>query len=203
MARKSLEPPEWLDEKVAAEWREVVARDGIGPSVDAAMIEAYCTLIVRWREAAQKVAEEGLIVDGDRRGAVAHPALAVERSLANQIKAWAPLFNRPPARRKAGPMYNATRKSVAAVAELQGDKFAGAVEAVLTLAWLIDEAQRAGIEAMQKASFVMIPSYLKGCAELQITPASLPEGEQQKGKGGAKITKFQDAAEARRGKVAG
>ncbi len=30
----------------------------------------------------------------------------------------------------------------------------------------------------------MIPSYLKGCAELQITPASLPEGAQQKGKGG-------------------
>lgn len=203
MSRKSLEPPEWLADDVAAEWRAVVARDGIGPSVDAAMIEAYCTLIVRWRQASERVTEEGLISDGgERRGAVPHPALAVERSLADQIKAWAPLFNRPPARRKSGPMYNATKKSVAAVPELQDDKFAGAVEAVLTLAWLIDEAQRAGIEALQKASFVMIPSYLKGCAELQITPASLPEGAQQKGKGGGKVTKFADAAEARRQKHA-
>jgi P27 family predicted phage terminase small subunit len=202
MARKLLEPPEWLDDKVAAEWREVVARDGISPTVDVAMLEAYCTLIVRWREAAQKVAEEGLIVDGDRRGAIAHPALAIERSLADQIKAWAPLFNRPPARRKAGPLYNATRKSVAAVPDLQADRYAGAVEAVLTYAWLIDEAQRAGIDAMQKASFVLIPSYIKGCAELQITPASLPESAQQKGKGGGKVTKFADAAEARRQRTA-
>ena len=74
-----------------------------------------------------------------------------------------------------------------------------ACEAVLTLAWLIDEAQRAGLDALQKASYVTIPTYLKGCAELEITPASIPEAARKKVDGaGGKVTKFEDAAAKRR-----
>lgn len=209
MARKAnarREPPEHLSDDVAAVWRELVDRDAVAPDVDVVMLEVYCALIVRHRAATEALASEGIVVDGgERRGAIVHPALAAERDLAEQIRRWSPVvMRRASAVRKAGPMYNATKKSVAASDALKdNDQFAGAVEAVITLAWLIDEAQRAGIEALQKASFVMIPSYLKGCAELQITPASLPEGAQQKGKGGGKVTKFQDAAEARRRRAAG
>lgn len=198
------EPPEHLPGDVQEVWREIVA-DGLPKSgVDAMAIEAYATLVVRWRATARAIAEEGIVVDGGgRRGAIAHPALAVERALAEQIKAWAAVFRvRPPVRRRSGPVYDATKKSVSAALALQDDQFAGAVEAVLTLAWLIDEAQRDGIEELQKRAFVLIPSYLKGCAELQITPASLPADAGKKVTGGGKVTKFQDAA-ARRRQAAG
>jgi phage terminase small subunit len=194
------EPPERLSGAVADVWRETVDRAAsFAPIVDAAMFEAYCTLIARWRSTAKQVADDGLVVGDEKKGAIVHPALAAERQLADQIKDWAPLFNRPPsARRKAGPMYDATKRSMKAAKLGDSKEFEGACEAVLTLAWLIDEAQRAGLEALQKASFVMIPSYLKGCAELQITPAALPESARKKAGSGGKISKFEDAAAARR-----
>lgn len=200
-----LEPPENVSDEIAAVWRELLDRGTVAPHVDVVMLEAYCSLLAQYRAIAGKVAEEGLVVDGgERRGAVLHPALSAQRDLAEQIRRWGPVVAKPvPAARRSGPMVAATRKSVAAVPALRDDDtFAGAVEAVVTLAWLIDEAQRAGIEALQKASFVLIPSYVKACAELQITPASLPEGAQQKGKSGGKVTKFADAAEARRRRTA-
>ena len=62
-------------------------------------------------------------------------------------------------------------------------------EAVRTLAWLIDEAQRAGIEELRKAAFGAIPAYVRGCAELHITPASVPEGASrpQRRRGGGSL----------------
>lgn len=193
------EPPERLNDEAADLWREIISRGAISPNADAAMLEAYCALVIRWRAAAAKLSDEGLVVDGgDRRGAVVHPALAAERQLAEQIREWAPLFNRPKAAtRRSGPMYDATRRSIAAAPRLAEPKFEGACAAVLTLAWLIDEAQREGLEALRKASFVMIPSYLKGCAELQITPASLPPQVVKKETGG-KLSKFEDAAARRK-----
>lgn len=180
--------------------------NGLTSAVDAASLEAYCNLIARHRAAAKAVAEDGLVVaGGGSKGAIVHPALAVERQLADQLKAWAPMFKRPAAvKRRSGPMYDATKKSVDAVPALQADVHAGPVAAVLTLAWLIDEAQREGLEALQRASYVMIPAYIKACAELQITPASLPaqpsgKGAGRKGaSGGGKVSKFSDAAARRR-----
>lgn len=200
-----LEPPEHVSDEIAEVWRELLERETIAAHVDVVMLEAYCSLLAQYRAIAAKVAEEGLVVDGgERRGAVLHPALSAQRDLAEQIRRWGPTVAKPiPAARRAGPMVTATRKSIKASTVLaDDDRFAGAVEGVLTYAWLIDEAQRAGIDALQKASFVLIPSYIKGCAELQITPASLPEGAQQKGNAGGKVSKFADAAEARRRRTA-
>lgn len=205
------EPPERLSKKPAEVWREVMARGAISPKADEVMLEAYCELVVRWRAAAKKLTKEGLVVDGgDKRGAVVHPALAAERQLAEQLREWAPLFNAPKAAaRRRGPMYDATRASIAAAPELadslkRGEadhRFKGACEAVLTLAWLIDEAQREGLDALRQASYVMIPSYLKGCAALQITPASLPPNA-KKVTGGGRVSKFEDKARERREQAA-
>lgn len=194
-----IEPPERLSDEARELWAEIVARKAMAPTVDAPMLEAYCALVVRWRDAARKIADEGIVVDGEKRGAIVHPALAAERQLAEQIREWAPLFNRPAAaKRKAGPMYDATKRSIEAAKLPDEPQFEGATAAVLTLAWLIDEAQRAGLEAIQKASFVMIPSYLKGCAELQITPAALPAEARKKAGQGGKVDKFQRSAGSRR-----
>lgn len=186
-------PPETLSDAAADVWAEVIRRDRIHPSADPATLEAYCELVVRWRAASNKITLEGIVVDGgDRRGAIAHPALAAERQLADQLREWGPMFNRPPrAQRKRGTMYDATNASIAAAPEVNDEaRFKGACEAVLTLAWLIDEAQRDGLEALRKASYSVIPSYLKGCAELGLTPASLPEEARKKGTKGGKVTKF-------------
>lgn len=193
------EPPEHLSPEVSAVWSDLVRRSsGFAPQVDAELFEAYCTLIVRWRKAASSIAEDGIVVGDEKKGAIVHPGLAAERALAEQIKDWSPLFNRPPAaKRKRGPMYDQTRRSITA-AELDKDERFGAIcEAVLTLAWLIDEAQRAGLEALQKATYNLIPTYVKGCAELQITPASLPADARKKAAGG-KVDKFQRRAGDRR-----
>lgn len=186
-------PPEHLSEAAAAVWVETIRRDRIHPSADAKLLEAYCELTVRWRQASDKISNEGIVVDGGaRRGAVVHPALAAERQLAEQLREWGPMFNRPArATRRRGTMYDATKASIKAAPEVENeDRFLGACEAVLTLAWLIDEAQREGLEALRKASYSVIPSYLKGCAELGLTPASLPEEVRKKEKTGGKVTKF-------------
>lgn len=176
------DPPEGLGEAEAQVWRDVVTRGRIAPAADAHMLEAYCALVVQWRDASSRVAEEGIVVDGgDKRGAIVHPALAAERQLSQQLREWGPLFNRPSAvSRRSGPMYDATKRSLVAAKLTRKDRpeFEGACEAVLTLAWLLDEAQREGIDALQKAAVQLLPHYIKGCGELQITPADAPTGAQ-------------------------
>lgn len=194
------DPPDRISAEAQEVWTEIVSRGRLHPAVDPEMLETYCILIVRWRAAAAKVADEGLVVDGgERRGAVVHPALAAERDLAEQIRKWSPLFNKPAgAKRRSGPMYDSTRRSIAAAKLHERAEFEAVCDAVLTLAWLIDEAQREGLEALQKATYNLIPTYVKGCAELQITPASVPAEAAGKAGAGAKVTKLQDAAAARR-----
>lgn len=195
------EPPEHISDDEAKVWRDtIVHASAFAPIVDAIMLEAYCSLVVRWRSAAESVATEGVVVDGgEKRGAIVHPALAAERQLADQLKDWAPLFHRRPSpRRRSGPVYDATKTSMEAAQLDTNDMYAGACAGVLTLAWLIDEAQRDGIDELRKASYSVIPSYLKGCAELQITPASIPEDARKKAKSGGKLTTLQDAASRRR-----
>lgn len=187
------DPPEALSEDAAVVWRDVIRRDRISTKADATTLEAYCELTVRWRAASKKITDEGIVVDGgDRKGAVVHPALAAERQLAEQLREWGPLFNRPPqVRRRRGPMYDATKHSIDAAPEVvDEERFKGACEAVLTLAWLIDEAQRDGLEALRKASYSVIPSYIKGCAELGLTPATLPESVRKGEKPDGKVSKF-------------
>ncbi|WP_309132648.1 P27 family phage terminase small subunit [Brevibacterium sp.] len=170
------DPPEDLPEDAAAVWREIVETNDLAGTVDRAALEAFCTLIARLRAARARVNEEGMVVTDARGRVVPHPALTVERQTAEQIRAWgdrfAPLVKPT---RKRGYMADATARAIAAAPHLQDAKFAGAIAAVKTLAWLIDEAQRESMDKLQKAAFGTIPTYLKACAELQITPASVPE----------------------------
>ncbi|MDJ1113226.1 P27 family phage terminase small subunit [Microbacterium dauci] len=200
----NFDPPDRLTDAEREVWVEMTRRGRMSPTVTPETLETYCSLVVRWRAASAKVESEGLVVDGgDKRGAVVHPALAAERELAEQVRKWSPLFNRTAAARRPGPMVNATRHSIEAAELDKKTEYEGICLAVLTLAWLIDEAQREGLEALQKATYNLIPSYVKGCAELQITPASLPAGVPKKGQPGGKVTKFADAAAERRARAAG
>ncbi|MCO4256500.1 P27 family phage terminase small subunit [Pseudarthrobacter cellobiosi] len=171
------EPPDHLPEAVADVWREIVASNDLAGKVDRSALETFATLMARLREARNRVEDEGMVVTDPRGRVIPHPALAVERSTAEQIRAWgdrfAPLVKPV---RKRGYMADATAQTLSEAKHLQGLKFAGPVAALKTLAWMIDEAQRDSMQALQKAMTTTVPTYLKACADLQITPASLPMG---------------------------
>lgn len=196
-----IEPPAGLPEAAADVWREIVASNDLAGTVDRSALEAFCTLVARLRAARQRVEDEGMVVKDPRGRVVPHPALAVERQTAEQIRAWgdrfAPLVK--PARRR-GYMADATAASIANAEHLKDRKFAGPVAAVKTLAWMIDEAQRDSMEALQKAMSTTVPNYLKACAELQITPASIQgvAGTKPESKPASSVTSLQDKARERR-----
>jgi P27 family predicted phage terminase small subunit len=201
-----IEAPDHLPEAVADVWREIVASNDLVGNVDRSALETFCTLMARLREARNRVEDEGMVVTDPRGRVIPHPALAVERQTAEQIRAWgdrfAPLVKPT---RKRGYMADATAQSVAEAKHLQGPRFAGPVAAVKTLAWMIDEAQRDSMEALQKAMTTTVPNYLKACNELQITPASLPvavAGAASSGEGkkpeGSNVSDLQARAAARR-----
>lgn len=199
---RNTEPPAHLPASAADVWREIMETNDLAGTVDRAALEAFCTLMARMRSARKRVEDEGMVVKDPRGRVVPHPALAVERQTAEQIRAWgdrfAPLVKPV---RKRGYMADATAASIAAAAHLSEARYAGPVAAVKTLAWMIDEAQRDSMDALQKAMATTVPIYIKTCTELQITPASVPTltssgpAEQKKG---SKVSSLQAAAEKRR-----
>ncbi len=188
-----MEPPEHLREELRAIWSEVVDQMPNTRRINPIRLEAYCEQIRILRDASFKVVEDGLTIEDATGRKVRNPSIDVIRDMQKALTGWGDEF--APAsviRRRRGPMYDATRAAVAAAEHLQDKKeFSGAIEVVCTLAWLIDEAQRAGIEELQKAAFGSIPTYLKGCATLQITPADRPE-----------VAKKPAGGSGRRGKLA-
>lgn len=171
-----MEPPEHLPSQLVPIWREVIESLPPGRGVNAIHLEAYCSQIHSLRQASAEVQAFGVTIEDAQGRKVPNPALQVIREMHGALAKWGTEFS--PAstiKRRRGTMYDATRASVAAAKHLKDRKeYSGAVEAVCTLAWLIDEAQREGIDTLQRAAFGTIPSYLKGCSELQITPASVP-----------------------------
>lgn len=174
--RVSFPPPPGLDANAAAVWREIVAAHSKPALIVGPELEVYCGQVALARDARRRVALEGAIVAGPKKDPIPHPALAVEAAAIAKIAKWGSRFAPPPpmSKRRSGTVYDASKVSVEKADHLKPEVFAGPVAAMLTLAWLIDEAQRAGLEALQKAAFGTIPTYLKACAELRITPASLP-----------------------------
>ena len=208
-----LSPPDRMPEKVSEVWREIVAANELAANVDRQALEAYCHLIARLRAAQERIEEEGMVVRDTKGKVIPHPALEVERKMTDAIRAWgdrfAPLVKPT---RKRGYMADATAAAVAAAPHLQGEagkQYAAAIAAARTQAWLIDEAQRDSMEALNDAVVKIMPQYVKTCAELQITPAALaagvaPPGGEKKREGGEKsnVTSMQEQAQRRRRRAA-
>lgn len=186
----TLEPPEGMPAEVVVVWHEVVAANDLAGQVDRAALEVFCTLMARLRKARDRVELDGLVVADKTGKFIPHPALLVERQTAEAIRAWgdrfAPLVKPV---RKRGYMADATAAAIKAAPHLQGEagkKHAGVVAAVKTIAWLIDEAQRTSMDALQRTMSGHMQTYLKACEALQITPATAVEVK--KGGSGGKLT---------------
>lgn len=163
--------PPSLSEAAAEAWREVIAAHGPGADrIAGPLLEEYAQAVAVAREARGRVDREGLVVADAKGAAVAHPALAVEARALDTIRRLTPQVA-PKAHRGDGYMARATSKALAAAPEVSDDeRFAGAVAATRTLAWIIDMAQEDGREAMRRAAFGPIPSYLKALKDLGLTP---------------------------------
>ena len=188
-----VDPPEYLDAELVPIWREVVEHLPPTRKINPVHLEAYCAQISTLRKACLDVNLVGVTHEDATGKTVANPAVNVIRDMHTALSKWGHEF--APAstiRRRRGTMYDATRASVRAAAHLQDKpEFSGAIEAACTLAWLIDEAQRVGIDELQKAAFGTIPTYLKACAALGITPASVPGGAAAGARRGSKLGKLQ------------
>lgn len=172
----TLDPPESLPEEAAAAWREIVEANDLAGRVDRAALEVLATLMGRLRTARDRVEAEGLVVADGKGKVIPHPALLVERQTAEAIRQWgdrfAPLVKPV---RKRGYMADATAAAIKDAPHLQGEnagQYAGVIAAVKTIAWLIDEAQRTSMDALQRTMSGHMQTYLKTCEALQITPAT-------------------------------
>lgn len=183
-----MQPPAHLADDVRAIWAEVLEHLPAGRKVDPIRFEVYCEQLLAFRVAAADVRENGVSIEDAQGRTIRNPSIDALTAMTKQLNTWGAEFAPPSSmpKRRRGSMYDATRRSVAAAEHLKNaPQYEGAIEAVCTLAWLIDEAQRAGLHALQQAAFGTIPSYLKGCANLQITPAEAPTAGEAK-KPGAK-----------------
>lgn len=176
-----MEAPAHLSEDVREIWDEVLGRMPAGRKVDATRFEVYCEQLLAFRTAAKDVRDNGVRIEDATGRQIRNPSVDALRDMTKQLNTWGAEFAPPNSmpKRRRGTMYDATVKAVAAAKHLENRaEYAGAIEAVKTLAWLIDEAQRSGLHALQAAAYGTIPSYLKGCAALQITPATPPSAAQ-------------------------
>ena len=164
-------PPASLSPDAAQAWTEVF--ESYGPDchrLAGPLLEQYAQAIATARQARQRVDAEGLIVADAKGSPIPHPALSVEAKALDTIRRLAPRFA-PKAHRGNGYMARATAKALAAAPDVSGDdRYAGAVAATKTLAWIIDMAQEDGREAMRRAAFGPIPTYMKAIKDLGLTP---------------------------------
>ena len=88
-----LQAPKHLTPDVAKVWLEqVAALDEEAPPRLGPEFDAYCTCIARMRDAQQRIAAEELIVPDSKNAPVAHPAFAIERQCADDLRKWGRKF---------------------------------------------------------------------------------------------------------------
>lgn len=87
------EPIAAVREELLAEHTAETAARITGPEFD-----AYCTAVYRLRDARARIAEEELIVPDAKNQPVVHPAYAVERMAADDLRKWGDKFKPRPSR---------------------------------------------------------------------------------------------------------
>jgi phage terminase small subunit len=85
-------PPDHLDEKAAAVWREVVTAHHDPARIVGPDLEAYCGQVAMQRDARARIAREGSIIEDERGRPDVHPAIALELKAQAEIRSWGDKF---------------------------------------------------------------------------------------------------------------
>ncbi|GAA4680405.1 phage terminase small subunit P27 family [Nocardioides nanhaiensis] len=101
--RVAPEPPFWLEGEALDEWQRVVpelARLDILKEGDAATLATYCEMWQTFVEATATLKREGMFIDA-RQGTLAHPAVAIQRNAAREVRGIAAHFGLTPSAEQA------------------------------------------------------------------------------------------------------
>ena len=90
------QPPKHLSAAAAAAWGEIVETLGDFVVDERSGIEAWAVALGRMRTAQAQLDEEGLVVADDKGRPVGHPALAIERAQAAEVKKWLDRYRKNP-----------------------------------------------------------------------------------------------------------
>jgi P27 family predicted phage terminase small subunit len=95
------EPPAGLPPEALSEWRrltELLSARGDLSELDQAALADYCLCRIRLEECERLIAEQGVLVRG-QRGLVKNPALQIARQYRAALQKWSDLFGLTPASR--------------------------------------------------------------------------------------------------------
>lgn len=79
-------PPDHLPAHLRPIWQELLPN--VHPRIGPAGLEALAGAVHRARDARAQIDNDGLTVADPKGNAIAHPALAIEKSASAEIRAW-------------------------------------------------------------------------------------------------------------------
>lgn len=92
-----MKSPKHLSDAAAQAWREIVADlDITADGIEAPGLESYAVAVGRMRDAQSRIDAEGIVVADDKGRPVPHPALAIERAAAAEVKRWLERYRKRP-----------------------------------------------------------------------------------------------------------
>lgn len=97
------DPPPWLADEAAAEWKRVVpglTRLDLLKEEDRAVLAAYCETWAVFVSATCTVQREGLTIEA-KQGQLAHPAVGIARNAGRELRAFAAHFGLTPSSERA------------------------------------------------------------------------------------------------------
>ena len=93
------ECPEWLTGIAEEEWNRVAAAlhaAGLLTGLDLCALESYCLTYAKWREAEQRLADEGLTILTPNGCTQAHPCQSISNQAQKLLLAWVKAFGLSP-----------------------------------------------------------------------------------------------------------
>ena len=93
------ECPAWLPDRAKEEWRRVAPAlhaAGLLTGLDVSALEGYCACYAKWREAEQRLAEEGLTILTPNGCTQVHPCQGVANQTQKLLISWVKAFGLSP-----------------------------------------------------------------------------------------------------------
>ena len=93
------ECPKWLSGIAVEEWNRVATglhQAGLLSMLDESALESYCVTYAKWREAEQRLADEGLTILTPNGCVQAHPCQSISNQAQKLLLAWVKAFGLSP-----------------------------------------------------------------------------------------------------------
>lgn len=91
--------PKWLPDRAKEEWKRVAPAlhaAGLLTGLDLCALESYCLTYAKWREAEQRLAEEGLTILTPNGCLQAHPCQSASNQAQKLLLSWVKAFGLSP-----------------------------------------------------------------------------------------------------------